>query len=229
MPLREFVARLFSCTPDMKEGHPACEAWAGGGGEDATLGSDGSAVVAELSSQHRQSGPLHAPYVFQRLSEESGSAMRNLIASLALPPPFLAQARLPTWPTPGDSRGTVYTKNNSVPLLAPSPPSSILPELYLGGPGSGAPMHFHGDAFNALMWGGKAWFLLPPGEAHYSTVPPAVDQGLLGGGGGGEGLLRCKQAAGDVMYIPKGWGHAVLNLNTSVGFAADFVTAFRRY
>lgn len=203
LPLREFVTRLFSCTPDMKEGHPECEAWAGGGGEDATLGSDGSAVVVDPPLQHR---PLHAPYVFQRLSEESGSAMRNLIASLALPPPFLAQARLPTWTTPGDSRGTV-SKNNSVPFLAPSPPSSILPELYLGGPGSGAPMHFHGDAFNALMWGGKAWFLLPPGEAHYSTVPPAVDQGLLGGGGGGGGdSCGASRPRGMSCTFPRGGG-----------------------
>jgi histone arginine demethylase JMJD6 len=98
-------------------------------------------------------------------------------------------------------------------------------------------MHFHGDAYNVLAHGLKAWYLLPPEQAQYSTVPAlAYVQQLLpqlqeaeGAGAHWQAPLQCLQAAGDVLYVPRGWGHAVLNLNTSVGYAGDFVSAHRRY
>ena len=45
------------------------------------------------------------------------------------------------------------------------------PQFYLGGAGSGAPVHFHGDAWNALAYGAKRWFLFPPAEARFSRIP----------------------------------------------------------
>ena len=93
-------------------------------------------------------------------------------------------------------------------------------------------MHFHGDAYNVLAHGLKAWYLLPPAQAQYSTVPAlAYVQQLQAGlqAGGQAEPLQCLQEPGDLIYVPRGWGHAVLNLNTSVGWAADFATAHRRY
>jgi hypothetical protein len=33
--------------------------------------------------------------------------------------------------------------------------------------------------------------------------------------------LRCIQHAGDVLFVPPMWGHATLNLDESIGFAAE--------
>jgi hypothetical protein len=117
------------------------------------------------------------------------------------------------------------------------------PQFYLGGPGSGAPWHLHKDAANALLYGRKRWFLLPPRAALYSALPfadwlsAAAEAALDAGTGSGNGtaaaarplppgMLQCTQRAGDVLYVPPGWGHAVLNMNTSVGVAIEFSTVF---
>ena len=34
--------------------------------------------------------------------------------------------------------------------------------------------------------------------------------------------VTCMQRAGDVLYVPNGWGHAILNTRTSIGFAGEF-------
>ena len=36
-------------------------------------------------------------------------------------------------------------------------------------------------------------------------------------------FLECVQMPGDVVYVPKSWGHATLNLAPSVGVAVEFV------
>lgn len=100
------------------------------------------------------------------------------------------------------------------------------PQFYVGGNGSGAPPHFHGDAWNALAWGSKRWFLFPPHEARFSRVaisdwvasrptPPAPFEVL--------------QQSGDILYVPKGWAHGVLNLSPSVGVACEFDSIVGRY
>jgi uncharacterized protein YaaW (UPF0174 family) len=101
------------------------------------------------------------------------------------------------------------------------------PQFYLGPPGSGAQMHFHKDAINYLAFGEKEWILFAPERTHYSTVPISDWVALH--------LPRylnstkfqpylCTQQAGDLMYVPHGWGHAVLNLRTSIGVAIEFNT-----
>jgi hypothetical protein len=114
----------------------------------------------------------------------------------------------------------IYQNRTGLVLQRPSP----TPQFYLGGPGSGSPFHFHKDAFNALMYGKKRWFLLPPSLALYSTIPVSswAANTQLDGPGAPTGLKMCTQLAGDVMYVPHGWAHAVLNLETSVGVAVEF-------
>ena len=58
-------------------------------------------------------------------------------------------------------------------------------------------------------------------DAEYSTVPAAdfvaaVLPSLA------RRPLQCTQRGGDVVYVPSGWGHAVLNVRTSIGFAVEF-------
>ena len=35
-------------------------------------------------------------------------------------------------------------------------------------------------------------------------------------------VVQCVQTAGDAIFVPEGWGHAILNLLPSVGFASEF-------
>jgi hypothetical protein len=34
---------------------------------------------------------------------------------------------------------------------------SMQPQFFLGAAGTGAPVHFHGDAWNAIAFGAKRW------------------------------------------------------------------------
>ena len=79
--------------------------------------------------------------------------------------------------------------------------------------------------------GSKRWFLRPPTEAEYSTVPASRFVPLLarngsssGSGSGSGSLLECTQRGGDVLYVPYTWSHATVNLRTSVGYAVEFDT-----
>ena len=201
-----------------------------------------------------------------------------------------------------DSSAAAEDAGQSLPFVTtlPTPPK---PQFYLGGPGSGAPLHYHKDAVNIAVSGLKRWYVLPPACAAYSTAPVAMwvaggavatstysgtafgsgnssssDGGGSGGGrsdsmplhindvlpplvdasgaivtpgcggvggpssdstsdtaphrGGGSSRgrpLECSQDAGDVMFIPSGWGHAVLNLEVSVGVALEFASPLGRY
>jgi len=120
------------------------------------------------------------------------------------------------------------------PLVDAHPPHKPpKAQFFLGPPGPGAPFHFHKDAVNYLAHGAKLWWLLPPSQALYSTIPMAqwVAEGAL------QPLPHAArplaeplhyylalQQEGDAVYIPAGWGHAVLNLQTSVGFALEWGT-----
>ena len=99
------------------------------------------------------------------------------------------------------------------------------PPQFYAGPGlSGAPHHFHEAAWNALIYGRKRWFLFPPASAIYSTKPALLylleDYPLQVAQG--RKPLECMQEAGDILVLPTGWGHAVLNVRESIGAAREF-------
>lgn len=85
------------------------------------------------------------PYVF---FDGIGQAASDLLESFPTVPPFLDFAS---------------------EKMVDRTPSAV--QWYIGPAGSGAPMHFHGDAWNALAHGRKRWLLLPPAEALYSAQP----------------------------------------------------------
>ena len=98
-------------------------------------------------------------------------------------------------------------------------------QFYIGPPGGGAPIHMHGDAWNACAYGKRQWFLFPPEHALYSKVPmrewvqhelPKFKQD--------EKPLQCTQKASDLLYIPNMWGHGTFNLQASVGVAVEMET-----
>ena len=96
-------------------------------------------------------------------------------------------------------------------------------QWYLGPTRSGANDHYHGHAFNALVHGHKRWFLTPTPFASYSNKSawdwyiedyPALRDA--------HSISECQQRAGEVLYVPSGWGHAVLNTANSIGFSGEF-------
>jgi len=74
-----------------------------------------------------------------------------------------------------------------------------------------------------LAYGRKHWFLVPPEHASFDTTPGPVWIATVAPALRAKGVpvFECIQEAGDALYIPHGWGHAVLNLKTSVGFALN--------
>ena len=100
---------------------------------------------------------------------------------------------------------------------------SIQTQFYLGKAKMGAPMHMHIDAWNILVYGQKRWFIMPPFQGYYSAQPimewfeaeyPKIH------------VLECMQEAGDILYIPKYWSHAVLNTRESIGCAREFLNPY---
>ena len=99
---------------------------------------------------------------------------------------------------------------------------------------SGSPPHIHGAAYNFLVHGRKRWFLWKPFDSTVDATRASL--------GGAEPLpfgtpvlkwfvseyprlasrpLEVVQEPGDVVWVPAGWGHAVLNLEPSVAVAFE--------
>lgn len=103
-------------------------------------------------------------------------------------------------------------------------------QLYIGVAGSGASPHFHFDAYNVLVWGQKEWYVTPPALAEASSMSAAdYVAHVLPSLPREQRPLMCTQEAGDIVFVPWGWGHAVLNTQTVVGYAIEGRSAFDRY
>jgi hypothetical protein len=92
-------------------------------------------------------------------------------------------------------------------------------QFSLGAALSGTPLHWHNDAINHLVRGRKLWTLQAPPHATYSRVHAQLEVTMPVGDGD---ALRCVQEAGDVIFVPDSWGHAVLNLDESAAYASTF-------
>ena len=60
--------------------------------------------------------------------------------------------------------------------------------------------------------------LFPPHEAFYSVLPALefTRRDLRA-----QSSLQCTQQAGDIVFVPKNWGHATLNIRQSIGLAYE--------
>ena len=145
---------------------------------------------------------------------EVASAERNLNNAVDLPKCLLH----PSWARkPNETRGDYF---------------------FIGPPGSGTHLHAHCNAMNLLVVGKKRWFLYPPTYNLYQKqfrVPkgteiipidwermeyPLIDM-LRWFKARYESLehkpLEVIQEAGDLLYVPSGWMHAVLNISDCLG------------
>jgi len=117
----------------------------------------------------------------------------------------------------------------------------------LGPERSGSPFHldpYKTSAWNALLVGRKRWMLYPPG-----VVPPGVDDEIDSDGehdydapepmkyytevyptisnySGPQGKpIECILEAGEMIYVPTGWWHMVLNLSESIAVTQNVMNS----
>lgn len=117
-------------------------------------------------------------------------------------------------------------------------------QLFGGGPLSGTNAHLHGAAVNVLAAGVKRWFLWPPSQTVYTaepsrhlarrlaTQPAAQDSPSTAGAelegeaplrpdGAVDPVAQCTQYAGDVLMLPRAWGHGILNVVGNIGLGLE--------
>lgn len=116
----------------------------------------------------------------------------------------------------------IRTELQGIPERLPSPFQHFRPlclHFAVGGRGSGSSQHFHRDAFNILLAGKKKWWLWPPARAALSRVHPA----RLSGREEFHRAMEVLQEPGDILYVPREWGHAVLNVaEYTVSISVEF-------
>lgn len=93
----------------------------------------------------------------------------------------------------------------------------------MGGIGTGAPVHFHNSAWNALVYGAKKWFVFPPNSMIMSNkqIKNFIEHDYSSIAEKGHHAMSCVQLAGDVMIIPESWSHGVLNIQDSIAIATE--------
>ena len=103
-------------------------------------------------------------------------------------------------------------------------------QVGVGAPGSGLPLHWHGEVHgNSVIAGRKRWFITPdiPAEgvnplmsslawfrSQYTGPSPRSSAGA--GAVDGQHMWECTLGPGDAMYIPSGFYHATLNIGETV-------------
>ncbi len=104
--------------------------------------------------------------------------------------------------------------------------------FFVGNRGSGTGFHSHDHAYNALLFGRKHWFLLPP-VSNYGALGPslaalrdatdAMRRGLAETmlDSVRPRLLECEQHAGEVLFVPSMWSHAIINEQAVMGVAVQ--------
>jgi len=98
-------------------------------------------------------------------------------------------------------------------------------QVYLGGTTIGAPQRFHNSAFDALVYGRKAWVLTRPYQSPISLEPTLESIGIsvsVDVSGTTDQRVHCVQRSGDIFFIPHSWGHKTSNLEVSIGKLVEF-------
>lgn len=98
--------------------------------------------------------------------------------------------------------------------------------LLVGTRHSAVDFHAHGDAWNLLVVGEKRWSVYPPGGLEAGASNYSNYQGhlhwlrhVLPKHATQSKPFHCHQQAGDLIYLPEGNLHAVLNMGETVGLA----------
>lgn len=94
--------------------------------------------------------------------------------------------------------------------------------FFLGGAGTGVGFHQHVAAWNALIYGYKRWFLIPPHSIHkYRDTPIAT---LAAQRPLPEDVFEFLQEPGELVFVPQYWHHATFNLTDCIGIAREIGT-----
>ena len=121
--------------------------------------------------------------------------------------------------------------------------------IVFGPPRSGSSLHIDPlatSAWNALCQGRKRWVLIPPGTPRSAVKPKGVADSseavgwfthilprCLASDWPHGPVLQCIQQPGEVIFVPAGWWHAVLNLDATLAVtqnvctSANFVSVWR--
>lgn len=93
-----------------------------------------------------------------------------------------------------------------------------------GGEGTGAPVHYHNTAWAAVYYGAKKWTLYPPRYQimSHTQILQFWEQDMVDYHKRGIDPVTCVQMAGDVVIVPEGWGHGVLNIQETIAVATEF-------
>ena len=81
-------------------------------------------------------------------------------------------------------------------------------QFFVGSPGTGAPVHWHGPAWNICAYGRRKWFLFRPHASMYTNKPIGEwlkedYPRLVGLPNKEERPLECVQRGGDVIFVPQ--------------------------
>ena len=99
-------------------------------------------------------------------------------------------------------------------------------EIFIGPALSGTQPHDHPAAWNALVRGRKRWFIWPKlcrapagaeGGAMFGVTVVQWIKSVLPTLRGPCAPTSFEQVAGEVVFVPYGWPHAVLNIEPSIG------------
>jgi hypothetical protein len=93
--------------------------------------------------------------------------------------------------------------------------------FYVGPAYSGVTFHQHTAAWNALLFGYKRWFLLPPFHFYGPTTIAMHEWAKVLRESFAADLHECVQRPGEVLFVPQYWYHAVLNVSDCVGIAVE--------
>ena len=90
--------------------------------------------------------------------------------------------------------------------------------------GSGVPFHFHNDGFSEVMHGAKRWLLYPSAPPQFDPDQTSVRwlRDVYPRLSEREAPMECVIEPGDLLYFPKDWYHAIVNLGTTV-FMSTFL------
>ena len=95
----------------------------------------------------------------------------------------------------------------------------------IGGEATGAPVHYHNAAWNALVYGAKKWIIYPPHHQIMSNmqIKEYFETDMQSMAQRGVTPQTCVQTAGDVMIIPENWGHGILNIQVDTIYKFSFL------
>jgi hypothetical protein len=181
-----------------------------------------------------------APLGASAVAAAAAGGFRRYLFSYAAAKAVLAEVPLPPFLAPRCVELAGRAENENATGAVQGQPSSRValqsgPKLdrrglFVGGALSGAGVHYHNAAYNVMPFGRKLWAVLPPGDAAWGTRSALefFRASLPALRAEGSQVYVFVQEPGDIVFIPHMWGHATLNLRTSVGYSQEFNVIARR-